>query len=323
MAKMFYTLEEAAERLGTDADRVKEMVAAGQLQQFRDRDKLMFKRDQIDAMASGGDRTSIEDSGAPLDLADSSAGTKMGSSGPIALADSGDTDAISLSDDTTAGRTAAGQTAGNTGHATGVSVFDADEVEPADPMAQTQVTRSHPEDEDIALESVGSGSGLLDLTRESDDTSLGAELLDEIYPGGESADSKLESAVGSSGAFESVLGGDTGVRTGLTGLGTAPAVTESGPMVGAVTTYSDADTVDPAWSGASAGLLLAALVGLILGLVIIAAGIAGNTGGIVSTLANIGGDGQYGMSSLILLGALLVVALVLGGIGFVVGKGAR
>jgi len=32
---------------------------------------------------------------------------------------------------------------------------------------------------------VGSGSGILDLTRESDDTSLGAELLDEIYSGEE------------------------------------------------------------------------------------------------------------------------------------------
>ena len=30
---------------------------------------------------------------------------------------------------------------------------------------------------------IGSGSGILDLTKESDDTSLGAELLDEIYSG--------------------------------------------------------------------------------------------------------------------------------------------
>ena len=29
--------------------------------------------------------------------------------------------------------------------------------------------------------------GLLDLTREADDTSLGAELLDEIYPGDDDA----------------------------------------------------------------------------------------------------------------------------------------
>lgn len=331
MAKMFYTLEEAAERLSTDTDRIKEMVAAGQLQQFRDRNNLMFKRDQVDALAAGGDRTDIEDSGAPVDLADSSAGTKMGSSGPIALADSGDTDAISLSDDTSAGRTASGRTSpGNTGQSTGISVFEAGEVEAADPMAQTQVTRSHEDDEEIALESVGSGSGLLDLTRESDDTSLGAELLDEIYPGGEASDSKLESAVGSSGVFESALGMDTAGASaapvsGLSGLGrgaVAP-VADSGPMVGAVVSYSDAESIDPAWSMATAGLMLASLIGLILGLIVVAAGIAGNTGGLVATLANLGGQGAYGMSSLILLAVLIVLALIFGGVGLMVGKNAR
>ena len=40
-------------------------------------------------------------------------------------------------------------------------------------------------DEELCLESVGSGSGLLDLTREPDDTSLGAELLDEVWEGEE------------------------------------------------------------------------------------------------------------------------------------------
>ena len=60
----------------------------------------------------------------------------------------------------------------------GVNVFDDDEVDEAvDPLAQTAVT-------DVAglgVDGVGSGSGILDLTRESDDTSLGAELLEEIY----------------------------------------------------------------------------------------------------------------------------------------------
>jgi len=53
--------------------------------------------------------------------------------------------------------------------------------EHVDPLAQTAVT-------DVAglgLEGIGSGSGILDLTRESDDTSLGAELLEEIYTGEE------------------------------------------------------------------------------------------------------------------------------------------
>ena len=47
-------------------------------------------------------------------------------------------------------------------------------------MAQTSIGSGI--QDQINLEGVGSGSGLLDLTRESDDTSLGAELLDEISP---------------------------------------------------------------------------------------------------------------------------------------------
>jgi hypothetical protein len=73
----------------------------------------------------------------------------------------------------------------------GVNVFDDDELdEMVDPLAQTAVI-------DVAglgIEGMGSGSGILDLTRESDDTSLGAAgmarygereavalLLGEIY----------------------------------------------------------------------------------------------------------------------------------------------
>ena len=57
-----------------------------------------------------------------------------------------------------------------------------------DDMGQTQLA-PEPEDfgigEGAGLDSGSSGSGLLDLSREADDTSLGAELLEEIYPGGE------------------------------------------------------------------------------------------------------------------------------------------
>ncbi len=65
----------------------------------------------------------------------------------------------------------------------GISVFDEEDLdESADPMAKTIMSSTA---SGTGLEGVGSGSGLLDLTRESDDTSLGAELLDEIYPGEE------------------------------------------------------------------------------------------------------------------------------------------
>lgn len=62
--------------------------------------------------------------------------------------------------------------------AKGISVFDEDEVQiNVDPMGETQISSSVDE-----LEAVGSGSGLLDLTQESDDTSLGPALLDVISP---------------------------------------------------------------------------------------------------------------------------------------------
>ena len=64
MAKMFYTLEEAAQKLGVDQQAIKDMAARNELQQFRDGDKLMFKRDQVDAKSAN----SASDSA--IDLAD-------------------------------------------------------------------------------------------------------------------------------------------------------------------------------------------------------------------------------------------------------------
>ena len=268
MAKMFYTLEEASARLGLDAEAIKEMAASGKLQQFRDRDKLMFKREQDDSMASVGD--SAEGSSLGIPLADA---------GPDA------TDAISLAD------SMAGDTEPNDPReGTGISVFDAGEVEPADPMAQTQVTQPQIDDEELALESVGSGSGLLDLTRESDDTSLGAELLDEIYPGGgdtgtgaSSADFGLESSVGASGVFEGALARDTGT-SGPSGRENL-VETDPGSMdlpgagvtaaASAAVSYAAAEESDPAGSALGAGLLIGATAALFIGLIVIAAALAG------------------------------------------------
>ena len=95
------------------------------------------------------------------------------------------------------GLRAAGFDLGETGDATGFgAAFDED-----DDSAETRV--SDAVDEELSLESVGSGSGLLDLTRESDDTSLGAELLDEVWEGGDSG----EFGASASGLFETTGGG--------------------------------------------------------------------------------------------------------------------
>jgi hypothetical protein len=80
----------------------------------------------------------------------------------------------------------------------GISIFDDEdlEIETADPMAKTQIAPSL--DEQIGGEGASAGSGLLDLTRESDDTSLGAEVLGHIdMESGEAAAPSVDSVADS------------------------------------------------------------------------------------------------------------------------------
>ena len=208
---------------------------------------------------------------------------------------------------------------------TGVSVFDAGEVDDADPMAQTAMTAGI-DDEELALESVGSGSGLLDLTRESDDTSLGAELLDEIYPGGSQTGESafaMESSVGSSGVFDGAMAMDTGAgasgpsgleHLGASGTGAAASSAvftspdDSGPGVHTAPVMSSGveEGYDPVGSGMSAGLLFAALLALTIGLAVSASAAMGYRSTLLDVFVGDGGAaGRF-----LLFGGLLVLAVV-------------
>lgn len=154
MAKLFYTLEEAAQRLSKSESEVKRLVESGQLQEFRDRDRLMFKVEQVDLLASGGEDDMIP------------------------LADSGGFEDITLASDS-----GSGIDLESPKEQSGISIFEADELEQADASAQTRITETATTE--FAVDSGGSGSGLLDMTREADDTSLGADLLGDVYGGGE------------------------------------------------------------------------------------------------------------------------------------------
>ncbi|MBN1359200.1 MAG: helix-turn-helix domain-containing protein [Sedimentisphaerales bacterium] len=50
MAGMFYSLEEAAEKLGKTEDEVKQLAKSGQLREFRDGSNLLFKIDEVNAL---------------------------------------------------------------------------------------------------------------------------------------------------------------------------------------------------------------------------------------------------------------------------------
>jgi len=159
-------------------------------------------------------------------------------------------------------------------------------------MAQTAITPSATE---INLESVGSGSGLLDLSRERDDTSLGA-VLEEINPS----------------AGTGVPAGDTGLGAGVDleeprgGIDRAPLAP----------TYVQAyDPMAPAFGWAAFGGALVALFGVF-------ALISGVMGTWPSVLQKI--DTYHGNQAWITLGAGAVVVIILFVIGMLGGKaGAR
>lgn len=114
----------------------------------------------------------------------------------------------------------------------GISVFDEDELQiDADPMGETRISSGMDE-----LEAVGSGSGLLDITQESDDTSLGAALLDVISPtegGGETAADESEPEIVSAEAEDTVEDSDAMVAVGEPGEGAYAEAAVAMPTVAA------------------------------------------------------------------------------------------
>ncbi|MBN1763805.1 MAG: hypothetical protein JW860_00985 [Sedimentisphaerales bacterium] len=209
MAKLFYSSEEVQERLSITEEQIQKLVETAKLREFLDGAKKMYKVDEVDnfdlaaltdieSMASDDD-IPLADSGEisfvppepPIESADDVLDitpTDTGSSIGLAPMDSGSVmgmldssaDQISLED------TAQSQENDDTvitTHGT-VALDDASGTRPAisiDPLAQIQMGPDELGDQ-VPLDSGGSGSGLLDLSREADDTSLGAELLEEIYP---------------------------------------------------------------------------------------------------------------------------------------------
>ena len=243
MAKMFYTAEEAAEKLGKSVDDLLEMASSGEVQSFKKNEQDMFRVEQIDMMATDdledlGDLSiGLEDSGEsdPLGLSGSAPAMEL-SAGDDDGDDSLDLDLggdIGLDDSAAAGEDSF---LAGSGMGTGVSAFEG-----AEPSGDDLL------DDDLSLETVGSGSGLLDLTRESDDTSLGAELLDEVYSSDDSG-----APASASGLFEAVGGESSNGMEEMAGSTGMPAV----PVM--------IETYEGGWSGLGVGMGIVAVGSLSL-----------------------------------------------------------
>lgn len=268
MAKLFYTLEEACSKLSKTEEDVRAMAQSGQLEEMRDGDQIMFRCAQVDLLVVDGESEvtvneidldlSEEDSSLALDMSGSEldaessvaeetpsggsgyglsdSGAGLGSSSGLDLGGSGSGFGFDLGDT----GSAAGLDLGDSAAASGIgSSFESDEDDSAETRIAEQV------DDALELEEVGSGSGLLDLTRESDDTALGAELMEAVMDGDESGDFAIASE---SGLFDSVES-----------VPSAESIAEAPMSLPIPATHH----YDGKWSGMGVGLLLGSLIALV------------------------------------------------------------
>lgn len=242
MAGMFYSLQEAAEKLNKTENQVEELVKEGRLREFRDGSNVLFKIDEVEALLADTSfnqpaqdvsakpqeavppevpaeqektaqpeisevaekpKSSAESEETDLAVADEDIALA-----PEAIAKAENKENIEIPDDTItaddeltdADTILADEGIGLLGETdTGKTTEDT--------MGETQLTGDlegttagaeaslEEIEEDVNLDTFGSGSGLLDLSLQADDTSLGG-ILDEIYTS--QGDEGLASGAGAS-----------------------------------------------------------------------------------------------------------------------------
>jgi hypothetical protein len=323
MAKMFYTLEETKTSLNLNEEEIKQLSREGRLREFRDGPRLMFKADQVDnlraELSGGSDQISLgpSDSGAPIGLADSKSSHLSGSGISLADTDFGKSPGAGMVKEDTAlaadlglsgtqagipspGRAGDTRSGSKVGSRVGVNVFGdmSDSNAPrADPMAQTSIGSGI--QDQINLEGVGSGSGLLDLTRESDDTILGAELLDEISP---SSGTVASARRGTMVASDSGIAMESPRTTGGRSVITAPVYVEA------------ADAMAPAMGW----LALFGAIALIFGIYVLLNAAVGVRPDIVAGMSGPGKTGEG--KGMIYFGMAVAGAVIFFVIGLIIGK---
>jgi len=377
MAKMFYSLQEAAEKLGVSTNEVRAKIERGELSEFRSGDELVVKREQVDMLAGDtGDGLGLDLSGEvseeiglsdsvleddapiidtghdslviglddsasePLGLSEDEAGGSFGlgdSAGDDLMSDSAG-GSLGLDDDlttpakvgSTSGATPSDSAIGLGGSSlglagsglgiggsgvislaseasgsgmeiespkdqTGISIFD-DGLESVDSSEATLVTDATAFDD-----SAGSGSGLLDLTREGDDTSLGVDLTDDGYGGGGDEDAAVAQGEGG-GLFET-----TAVSAGEADLA------QAAPMM----------VFQEAYDGAGSGLVGGLALGIVCAMLVIGSIVFMTLVGQPGTriIEQLGGTMNVGVGEVPIAVLAAAGVMVLGGIiGLVLGK---
>jgi len=183
---MFFSISEVAAKLGKSEDEVRQIVKSGRLREFRDGPNLLFKVDEVNSLLSDTSFTGVR--ATPPAEKPAAAKSEEAEAEEILLAPDGpakDSEELQLTDADTQiveeGIKVLGDTA-SLGKDGNEETFKTGGETPSSPGKEASLEEI---EKDVSLDTFGSGSGLLDLSLQADDTSLGG-ILDEIYtPGGE------------------------------------------------------------------------------------------------------------------------------------------
>ena len=265
MAGMFYSLKEAAEKLNKTEKEIKELAKQGKLREFRDGSNLLFKIDEVEALMAGASVPAAEEAPIPLEqptgLVEAAETEETlepeqapKAEQPTEPEQAAEEEEILLAPETGVPAAVSELTSADTAlTGEGVSVLgetDRDYQVTDDTMAETIAVPGatgtlgmagttgeaslEEIEEDVSLDTFGSGSGLLDLSLQADDTSLGG-ILDEIYTA-EGTEEGQEpagpgSAVGMAAEAEQMLAEEelTGPQPAPGVLAVAPGYIESAP----------------------------------------------------------------------------------------------
>ncbi len=184
---MFYSIKEVAEKLGKSEDEVRQIVKSGRLREFRDGPNLLFKVDEVNSLLSDTSFMAVNkpaDTPAPAKSEEAGADEILLSPETPAPTEKADEELMLTDADTQIvddGIKVLGDTDAP-GKGGSDETFKGIDETPGSPGKEASLEEI---EKDASLDTFGSGSGLLDLSLQADDTSLGG-ILDEIYtPGGE------------------------------------------------------------------------------------------------------------------------------------------
>jgi len=302
MAGMFYSLQEAAEKLNITEKQVEELVKDGKLREFRDGANVLFKVDEVEALMSDTGFAELEET-------------------PAASEQGTGTDEISLVPEATE----------DTVGAAGDELIDSDtfaDVEGIDSLGETDSQARVTDDvaaetkgtaegesleeieEDVNLDTFGSGSGLLDLSLQADDTSLGG-ILDEIYTAESGEETSEGSALEMAAEAEPIVPEEEGL-----------AVPEPIPEFSAMT-QAYAEPAPDTLSNAFGTMLFLPLLAIVYTAIVAVAGFTGVMPAVLEKIQGI--NAPYGVHVIwYAMAVTAVVAMLIAGVGFMLGsRGAK